>query len=515
MIDNGTFLAQYSLRSGDNRQYVEKLVSKTTYVESRECIKKAWLNLHRPELAQKNAISTLARMESGRKVGELARTLYPEGVFGTQRDDSPEDAAERTLKLMRQGQPVIFEARLQSEHCLAKVDILRKGSDGWIIDEVKSAMVKQPDKFKPKHQHDIAFQFAVARSISLPVESARIVAIDGSFFWDGNTIDASQLLCATDMTAYCESNLSEVMAHLPILAEALGSECEPEVETNTHCKGCEFHAYCHQNQAKFDVVFLPKIKSDQVTELRAEGLPTIDLIPSNHKVLTESRKKLHEAVVTGRPQISDKLDSALRDLRFPAAFIDYETCSPAIPIFPGTRPYQSLCFQWSAHLMESAESEPVHLEFLADGACDPRAEFCETLWKALKDYESIVHFSKFEISQVKFMAESGISYAADLYGHISANTFDLQKVVLDHVCFAEFLGRTSIKVVLPVLVPALSYKELEIADGDAASAAFLRIVSSGTSEVERTQLRNALRAYCKQDTLAMVEIYRALCALLA
>ena len=50
-----------------------------------------------------------------------------------------------------------------------------------------------------------------------------------------------------------------------------------------------------------------------------------------------------------------------------------------------------------------------------------------------------------------------------------------------------------------------------IADGGTASAAFADLISgvrSGTLEVERT--RTALLEYCKLDTLALVEIHKAL-----
>lgn len=452
-------------------------------------------------------------METGNKIGNLARKMHPDGVFGSRREDTPERAIGRTLELIAQNTAVIFEARFEAQNCLAKVDILRLTPAGWSIEEVKSSTVKPPDKVKPEHLADVTFQLATAKAMGIPVSSTKLIAIDSGYVWDGSEINPNQLLKATDITERCEAELPKVRAELPQLVEILQGESEPVVETNTFCTGCEFHAYCHQNQPRLDVVFLPNIRPKQVTDLRAEGLSTIDLIPPDHKVLTESRKKLYEAVTTGRPYISKELNEELSKLEFPAAFIDYETCSPAIPLFTETRPYQSLCFQWSAHLMAGPDSDPVHDEYLASGDSDPRNEFCETLWNAIKDYKSIVHYSGFEIHRVRSMAESGVPYAAELHDHIAANSFDLLEIVRDHVCYAEFLGRTSIKVVLPVLVPTLSYKELEIADGEAASAAFLRLASPETSEAERTHLRTALRAYCKQDTLAMVEIYRALCAL--
>ena len=74
----------------------------------------------------------------------------------------------------------------------------------------------------------------------------------------------------------------------------------------------------------------------------------------------------------------------------------------------------------------------------------------------------------------------------------------------------EFCGRTSIKVVLPVLVPDLSYEGLEIADGDTALVTFAMMAQGKMDAGEREQKRAALREYCKRDTLAMVRLHEVL-----
>jgi hypothetical protein len=79
----------------------------------------------------------------------------------------------------------------------------------------------------------------------------------------------------------------------------------------------------------------------------------------------------------------------------------------------------------------------------------------------------------------------------------------------------EFWFSNSIKSVAPALWPGFGYDDLEgVADGVAASAAFLQLASgtiSGRGEVE--QLRTALLTYCQRDTMAMVEVHRALARL--
>ena len=85
--------------------------------------------------------------------------------------------------------------------------------------------------------------------------------------------------------------------------------------------------------------------------------------------------------------------------------------------------------------------------------------------------------------------------------------FSGKTAVYDHPAFK---GSASIKYVLPALVPHLSYKDMHIQDGGAASDTWNRIVSGEYSEKEREIKIQALEDYCHLDTLAMVEIWKVL-----
>ena len=95
---------------------------------------------------------------------------------------------------------------------------------------------------------------------------------------------------------------------------------------------------------------------------------------------------------------------------------------------------------------------------------------------------------------------------------IIARLVDLLPIVRAGVYLPEFWFSNSIKAVAPALCPGFGYDDLEgIADGVAASTAFLQLASGClTAPEEAAQLRAALLAYCQRDTLAMVEVHRAL-----
>ena len=75
------------------------------------------------------------------------------------------------------------------------------------------------------------------------------------------------------------------------------------------------------------------------------------------------------------------------------------------------------------------------------------------------------------------------------------------------IYFPEFEFGNSIKSVAPARCPGFSYDDLAgVADGAAASSAFLRLASGAfTDSNEEAALRTQLLAYCKRDTLAMVQ----------
>jgi len=75
-------------------------------------------------------------------------------------------------------------------------------------------------------------------------------------------------------------------------------------------------------------------------------------------------------------------------------------------------------------------------------------------------------------------------------------------------------GSYSLKSVLPVLVPEMTYEGLEISDGAMASEAYFTMEAiADPSELSR--LRAALLEYCKQDTLGLVRLLEKMRAMAA
>jgi len=66
-------------------------------------------------------------------------------------------------------------------------------------------------------------------------------------------------------------------------------------------------------------------------------------------------------------------------------------------------------------------------------------------------------------------------------------------------------GSYSLKSVLPVLVPEMTYDGMEISDGAMASQAYFTM-GEMSDPAELSRLRKALLEYCRQDTLGLVRL---------
>jgi hypothetical protein len=104
---------------------------------------------------------------------------------------------------------------------------------------------------------------------------------------------------------------------------------------------------------------------------------------------------LRDAVSAGNRYHDAAVATALAQVQFPAHFVDFETFMPALPVFVGTHPYQTIPFQWSDHVLP-ADGQVRHCEFLHDGSDDPRRRFAETLLDAVSGGGSIVVYSRYE-----------------------------------------------------------------------------------------------------------------------
>jgi len=170
-----------------------------------------------------------------------------------------------------------------------------------------------------------------------------------------------------------------------------------------------------------------------------------------------------------------------------------------------------LPFQASIHILERKGGPLRHVEYLGDGRSDPRPGLAECLAKNIGAKGTVIAYNAgFEGQCLEGLAKAFPKYAKSLLS-AKQRLWDLGAPFRSSMyVHPDFRGSWSIKVVLPTLVPDMSYENLAIGDGGEAQLAYLSLMIGPASADQRIQIMKNLREYCGQDTLAMVKLLERL-----
>jgi hypothetical protein len=472
-----------------------------------QCLRRLWRLVHEPQdYAEPPAGSPIA---IGFDIGRHAHELFPGGVLLTEEPWQHAEAVARTRALMDDPAiPAIFEAAFTHDDIRVRVDVLERLPGGWGLREVKSST-----RVKDHYLDDAALQLHVLEGAGLAVLSVEVIHVDNTYIRGQGEVEWSAFFARTDVGDQVRERQADLLARLPTLRACLREEVPPLVAPAGHCHspyGCEFWADCTADKPTDWIAYMPRLKAERRQELEALGVEAISAIPPEFP-LTWKQTIIRDAIVSGQPYVAADLAGQLRDFALPAYYLDFEAMMPPIPLYPGTWPYQTIPFQWSLHVMDH-DGTLRHREFLAAGDRDPRRPFAETLIAALEQCPGpVLVYSAYEQTRLRELAYHLPDLAPGLQA-IIGRLRDLLPIVRGSVYFPAFAFSNSIKAVAPALCPEFGYDDLEgVADGSAAAGAFLQL-SSGAVPCSETadHLRKALLAYCERDTLAMVEVHRAL-----
>jgi hypothetical protein len=477
-------------------------LSKSKYMAGLQCPKRLYLEIHHPELATDTDAATQAVFDMGARVGALARETVPGGVLVDVDYHEVREGLERTAALLADRTvPAIFEGFVEFDGIVVRPDLLeRVAADRWRLTEVKST-----GQVKPEHHDDLAIQAYVLTGAGCRLDACRLMHIDTGYLYPGGPLDLSQFFSAEDVTADVLARQADIPKRLREMREVLAAATAPAIEPDDHCThpyDCAFWDHCAAGKSPRWIYHLPGGRR-AYRELVALGVQTIDEIPAGFPL-----SPLQQKAKDGIECIGPGLGAALKTVQYPVHHLDFETVGSAIPLYPSTRPYQAVPFQWSNHV-EASDGSVRHEEYLhADGG-DPREPFARTLLASLGHEGSICVYTSYEQNVLTALAEALPDLRADLLALVP-RLWDLHAVVKAHYYHPGFGGSYSIKAVLPAVIPALAYDDLEIQDGTTASLQYAQVVFGDVDMEAQARLRAALLKYCERDTLAMVEVRRAL-----
>ncbi len=492
-------------------------ISKSTFLQFQICPKDTWLRLYKPELVESFILTDFDKhlLEQGNEVELYARQLFPNGVLVTATDD---EAVEETRRLIAEGTEAIFQATFLADGFFAKCDVLKRGATAgtWDVFEIKGTNSKKEGSEDRDHISDLTFQKHVLELAGIKVGRAHIVHLNSKYVRTGD-LDVQALFTVSDSTEQVDALSVELLQEMHAAREYLNREDEPGIGCDCHLSGrsrhCRTFAYSHPEISAYSVHDIVRIgqSKKKLEYFMDEHIFVIDDVPDDYK-LGDAQKLQVRVHKTQKPIIDQSaIEEVLRSYAFPLYFFDYETYAPAIPAFDGYAPYKKIPFQFSLHIVRDAVSEPEHVEFLHLERSDPTRAVAELLDRHIDPKGSvIVWYAPFERGVNKEIGERLGAYAGQME-RINGQVRDLRDIFSkQHYVHPEFRGSTSIKDVMPVLVPELSYDGLAIKEGTMASEQWWTMTADGIEASERAAIADALRAYCKLDSYAMYAIWRKL-----
>jgi len=437
------------------------ILSKSTFMYGCQCPLRLYMHKFKSELRNPVDEEQTAVFTMGTNIGLLAQDYFPGGI-----DVSPPDpysyhiSVAKTQELIKTGQKIIYEAAFNYDGILCAVDILINQKGNWYAYEVKNVT-----KVKPAHIKDASLQYYVITKSGLPLKDFSIMHLDTSYVKRGE-VEINKLFSYTSVLDQVLNNQKFIEEKAEELKEMLRTKKEPIVEPGDHCfdpYDCDFTEHCWKNVVK---------------EKEDYGKLSID------------KKAIKEFI---------------SELQYPLYFFDFETVGHPVPVYDESRPYQAVPFQYSLHFQKTKDAELEHVYFLGDGVNDPREALINQMLEHVKDKGSIlVWYKPFESGKLKNLMRDFPKYEMQINKMIDRLVDLRDPFRYEHYYHPEFEGSTSIKSVLPVLIPELSYGDLEVQDGMTASTTYANLSAQPKNEQEK--IRQALLDYCHLDTLAMVRI---------
>jgi len=465
-----------------------------------QCPKSLWLDRKQPGVRTAPSADLIARWEAGNEVGLYAQQLFPGGVEIPYDGHNKVQQLDATKGLLAKGAKTIYEATFSFDGVFVRADIIHKVQDGWDLYEVKSA-----SDVKPHFPDDVAIQYFVLSGCGLQLRRAFLVHIDTGYVRRGEIVP-EKLFAMQEVTEIVREKRSAVPAEIVRMRTVLAAGL-PAIDIGPQCTNpyeCDFIAHCWRHVPEYSVFDL-KGRGVDKWELYRQGIVRMDDVPLERlNAAQRMQAEFHRS--RGEHVDPDAIREFLEGLYYPICFLDFETYDSPIPPFDETRPYQQIPFLFSLHRKDSPGGRLRHSEFLAPPGIDPRDELTERLLAAIPEEACVLAYNKsFETRVLKDLAGRFPQHKERLLA-IAEGMLDLMVPFRRRDIYHWRMdGSYSLKNVLPVLVPELTYEEMAIQEGKEASLAYLAL-DKIESDKERRRAEEDLRAYCRLDTLGMVKL---------
>lgn len=432
-----------------------------------------WLKKNDPKKLPPVDENTQALFDAGHQFEPFAESLFPEGAtLGFSDYNEYLSLPERTQDAIKNGTQVLFQPRFEWQDFTCICDIVSFVGEN----EVDLYEIKASTSAKVEHEFDLAFQTAVLEGTGLKIRNVFVIHVNNQYVRNG-AIEADKITYTEDVTTKVRKRSDATAKYMPLALATAQQKTMPDPSP----------ALAKLGSKKSWMQVYEAIVPQTLKEYPADIAPTIQ---------------------------HDEVKKFLGGLKYPLYFLDYETLMSLVPYFDGHRPYQQVPFQYSLHVLQSPDAELDWKEYLHRENSNPARPLTEQLINDIADSGTVlVWYEGFEKARNTELGEMLPEYKEAMEA-INNRVVDLM-LPFKNKWYDDprFEGSASIKQVLPVMCPELSYKDLGIQEGGSAQRFWMEAVLDDKRADQKEQILADLIEYCKLDTLAMVEIYRKLVAL--
>jgi len=316
-------------------------LSKSRYTAGVQCHKYLWWKVHEPLAVELQPDKVLKdRFDQGTQVGVLARDRFPGGGLIDLPHTAVDERVTLTRKLIDDGAPAIFEASFFADNTFVAVDVLTPQDGGFHLTEVKSSSSQ-----KEEHLPDVAVQIHVLERSGIHITGVDVMHLNKECHFP----DLPNLFERTDVTEAVQPLLGKVGWEIDAQLQMLDGPL-PDIPIGLQCHEpykCPFMERCWPKDPDH-IMRLYNIGPKKGCDFLLTGVNRISDLPATKK-LNVTQKRQIRAMQESRIIVEPGLGKALEALDGKLGFLDFETISRAVPVWPGMAPWEQAPAQFSYH----------------------------------------------------------------------------------------------------------------------------------------------------------------------
>ena len=403
------------------------------------------------------------------------------------------------------GTILLQPAQVNDKGVFALNDRLDIGNDG----QISIVEFKGSTRVRPDHILDVAIQKYVLDTLGYDVVDAQVGYLNNKVY----ASDIENLFKHESVLAQVNALVPEIAARIDDFHEIISLDTPPAAIKGSHCEKCPFKHDCWSKVPKESIYTIPRLHKSKSIILQDLGVESLHKVPT--EILTSQNQISYvEKMKKGNIEIDiDAISDAISGLLDTLYFLDFEAYSDSIPIVENTRPYEQVPTQFSCHILHPDGTLDHQSLIITELDGDIRLQLLTELINVLGGYGSIIVWnSKFETDILKELGKRYPEHSMEI-DNIIDRVYDLAPVFKNHYFHPEFFGSNSLKPVTEALLDDMSYKDLDISEGTAATVLWKKMITKN-DQIFKLDTSFDLHQYCKQDTLVMVKLYQHLKSLI-